>query len=319
MDSVAGLLDGPRAREAFVLRSSLDPPWSMRIEDEAPLTLITVVRGTAWVLPERGDVVELRRGDVAIVCGPEHYTVADDPGTSPQVVIHPGQRCTRPDGTELASMRDLGVRSWGNSMDGATVLLTGSYQLRSEVSRRLLAALPGLLLLTEESWRNPLTDYLAEEVVKDEPGQEAVLDRLLDLLLVGVLRAWFARPEAAAPGWYRAHSDPVVGPALRLLQNDSAHPWTVAELAAAGGSSRAGFARRFKELIGEPPMEFLTNWRLTLAADLLREPGATVGSVARQVGYASPFAFSTAFKRVRGVSPADHRGGPGLGLAGSGA
>jgi AraC-like DNA-binding protein len=306
MDSVAGLLDGPRARQAFVLRSSLDPPWSMRIQDEAPLTLVTVVRGVAWVLPDTGDVVRLRPGDVAVLRGPEHYTVADDPGTSPQVIIHPGQRCTAPDGTALASMRDLGVRNWGNTQDGETVLLTGTYQLHSEVSRRLLAALPALLVLTRESWRNPLTDYLAEEVVKDEPGQEAVLDRLLDLLLVGVLRAWFARPEAAAPGWYRAHSDPVVGPALRLLQNDSAHPWTVAELARAGGSSRAGFARRFKELIGEPPMEFLTNWRLTLAADLLREPGATVGSVARQVGYASPFAFSTAFKRVRGQSPLQH-------------
>jgi AraC-like DNA-binding protein len=311
MDSVAGLLDGPRARQAFVLRSSLDPPWSMRIQDEAPLTLVTVVRGVAWVLPDTGDVVRLRPGDVAVLRGPEHYTVADDPGTSPQVVIHPGQRCTAPDGSPLASMRDLGVRNWGNSQDGETVLLTGTYQMHTEVSRRLLAALPALLLLTCESWRNPLTDYLAEEVVKDEPGQEAVLDRLLDLLLVGVLRAWFARPEAAAPGWYRAHSDPVVGPALRLLQNDSAHPWTVAELARAGGSSRAGFARRFKELIGEPPMEFLTNWRLTLAADLLREPGATVGSVARQVGYASPFAFSTAFKRVRGQSPLQHRNAAG--------
>jgi AraC-like DNA-binding protein len=92
-----------------------------------------------------------------------------------------------------------------------------------------------------------------------------------------------------------------------LLQDDSAHPWTVAELARATGTSRAGFARRFKQLIGEPPMTFLTNWRLTLAADLLREPGATVGSVARQVGYATPFAFSTAFKRVRGVSPREHQ------------
>ena len=307
MDSVAGLLDGPRARQAFVLRSSLDPPWSMRIQDEAPLTLVTVVRGQAWVLPDTGDDVRLGPGDVAVLRGPEHYTVADDPGTSPQVVIHPGQRCTAPDGTALTSMRDLGVRTWGNRQDGETVLLTGTYQLRSEVSRRLLAALPTLLVLTRSSWKTPLTDFLAEEVVRDEPGQEAVLDRLLDLLLVAVLRAWFARPEAAAPGWYRAHSDPVVGPALRLLQEDVAHPWTVAELAQAASCSRAGFARRFKELIGEPPMEFLTHWRLTLAADLMLEPGATVGSVARQVGYASPFAFSAAFKRVRGQSPLAYR------------
>lgn len=307
MDSVAGLLDGPRAREAFLLRSIVSPPWAMRIQDEAPLTLVTVVRGTAWVLPEVGDDVLLRPGDVAVLRGPKPYTVADDPSTRPQVVIHPGQRCTTPDGEIPYQLMDLGIRTWGNQPDGATMLLTGTYQSDSEISRRLLAALPELIVLVADNLRNPLTSYLAEEVVRDEPGQEAVLDRLLDLLLVAVLRAWFARPDAATPGWYAAHSDPIVGPALRLLQNDSARPWTVASLAAATGSSRASFARRFKELIGEPPMTFLTNWRLTLAADLLREPDATVGSVARQVGYASPFAFSTAFKRVRGVSPASLR------------
>ena len=116
------------------------------------------------MLPDSGEFVRLRPGDVAVLRGPEHYTVADDPATSPQVVIHPGQRCTAPDGSPLASMRDLGVRNWGNSQDGETVLVTGTYQLHSEVSRRLLAALPTLLVLTRESWHNPLTDYLAEEV-----------------------------------------------------------------------------------------------------------------------------------------------------------
>ena len=134
-----------------------------------------------------------------------------------------------------------------------------------------------------------------------------MLDRLLDLLLIAVLRAWFARPEAQAPGWYRAHGDPVVGPALRLLHNSPAEPWTVAGLAKEIGVSRAALARRFNELVGEPPMAYLTSWRITVAADLLREPGATVGSVAPQVGYGSSFALSTAFKRVRGVSPQEHR------------
>ena len=148
---------------------------------------------------------------------------------------------------------------------------------------------------------------LADEIAKDEPGQEAVLDRLLDLLLIAVLRAWFARPDAGAPAWYRAYGDPVVGPALRMIHNNPSHPWTVAELATEAGSSRAAFARRFSELVGEPPMAFLTEWRLALAADLLLEPEATIGSVAQSVGYGSPFALSTAFKRVRGVSPQQHR------------
>jgi AraC-like DNA-binding protein len=307
MDSVAGLLDGPRAREAFLLRSVMDPPWSLRIQDEAPLTLVAMVRGQASIVPDAGDPVRLGPGDVAVLRGPEPYTVADDPATPPQAVIHPGQRCTTPEGEELAEMTDLGVRTWGNSPDGATMMLTGTYQMDGEVSGRLLRALPALLVVADDAWDSPLIPLLAAEIVKDEPGQEAVLDRLLDLLLIAVLRAWFARPEAEAPGWYRAHADPVVGPALRMLHHDPAHPWTVAALADATGVSRAALARRFNALVGEPPMTFLTGWRIALAADLLREPGATVGSVADRVGYGSPFALSTAFKRVRGMSPQQHR------------
>jgi AraC-like DNA-binding protein len=307
MDAVAGLLDGPRARGAFLLRSTMDPPWSLRIQDEAPLTLVAMVRGEAWIVPDEGDAVRLEQGDVAILRGPDPYLVADDPATPPQVIINPGQVCTTPDGQELEEMTWLGVRTWGNSPDGSTVMITGTYQMDGEISHRLLRALPTLIVLPEDQLDSPLIPLMADEIVKDDPGQEAVLDRLLDLLLIAVLRAWFARPEAEAPAWYRAYADPVVGPALRLLHNNPAHPWTVAMLADATGMSRAALARRFNELVGEPPMTFLTGWRITLAADLLREPGATVGSVAHQVGYGSSFALSTAFKRVRGVSPQQYR------------
>jgi AraC-like DNA-binding protein len=307
MDAVAGLLDGPRARGAFLLRSQLDPPWSMRIADEAPLCLIAVTRGQAWLIPEGDEALLLRSGDVAVIRGPAPYMVADDPATAPQVVILPGQRCETPDGQEVELMSFMGVRTWGNSPFGSTEMVTGTYDLESEVSRRLLGALPPLLVLPGDAWDSRLVGLLAEEIVKDDPGQEAVLDRLLDLLLIAVLRAWFARPDAEAPAWYRAYSDPVAGKALRLIHDDPAHPWTVAELAAEAGVSRAAFARRFTELVGEPPMKFLTDWRLSLAADLLLEPEATIGSVAYQVGYRSPFALSTAFKRVRGMSPQQYK------------
>ncbi|WP_433551974.1 AraC family transcriptional regulator [Micromonospora zamorensis] len=307
MDAVASLLNGPRAQGAFLLRSVLTPPWSMRIEDQAPLTLVAMVRGDAWVLADEGAAVHLGPGDLAIIRGPDPYTVADDPTTAPQVIIHPGQLCTTPDGQELPEMMELGVRTWGNSPDGPTMLLTGTYTMRGEVSQRLLSALPPLLVVPGHSWDSPLVPLLAAEIVKDDPGQEAVLDRLLDLLLIAALREWFARPAANAPGWYRAHSDPIVGRALQMLHNNPAQPWTVASLAARTGVSRAALARRFTALVGEPPMSYLTQWRLALAADLLREPGATVGAVARHVGYGSSFALSTAFKRIRGVSPREHR------------
>jgi AraC-like DNA-binding protein len=108
--------------------------------------------------------------------------------------------------------------------------------------------------------------------------------------------------------WYRAQSHPVVGRARRLLHNDPAQSWTVASLPARTGVSRAALARSFTELVGEPPMSDLTEWRLSLAADLLREPGTTtVSEVAHRVGYGSSFALSTAFKRIRGVSLREHR------------
>jgi AraC-like DNA-binding protein len=307
MDAVAGLLDGPRARGAFLLRSQLDPPWSMRIADEAPLCLVAITRGEAWLLPEEGEPLRLSPGDVAVIRGPDPYTLADDPGTAPQVVILAGGQCVTPGGEEVPLMSWMGVRTWGNSPVGSTVMLSGTYEMEGEVSRRLLGALPPLLVLPADAWQSPLVALLAEEIVKDDPGQEAVLDRLLDLLLIAALRAWFARPDAEAPAWYRAYGDPIVGRALRLIHNDPAHPWTVAELAAGAGVSRAALARRFTELVGEPPMKFLTEWRLSLAADLLLEPGATIGSVAYQVGYATPFALSSAFKRVRGISPQQYR------------
>jgi AraC-like DNA-binding protein len=307
MDAVAGLLDGPRARGAFLLRSQLDPPWSMRIADEAPLCLIAITRGEAWLIPDNDEALLLGPGDVAVIRGPDAYTLADDPATPPQVIVLPGQRCETPDGQQVQLMSFMGVRTWGNSPVGSTVMVNGTYELESEVSRRLLGALPPLLVLPSDAWETPLVGLLAEEIVKDDPGQEAVLDRLLDLLLIAVLRAWFARPGAEAPAWYRAYSDPVVGRTLRLIHNDPAHAWTVAELAAEAGVSRAAFARRFTELVGEPPMKFLTDWRLSLAADLLLEPEATIGSVAYQVGYATPFALSAAFKRVRGISPRQYK------------
>jgi AraC-like DNA-binding protein len=289
----------------------MDPPWSLRIQDEAPLTVIAIVRGQAWLIPDDGEPLCLRRGDVAIVRGPDPYTVADDPATPPQAIIHPGQRCTKPDGQELAEMQYIGVRTWGNSPTGSVVMVTGTYQTDGEVSRRLLDTLPPLTVLDAGSSSIPVVGLLGEEVAKDEPGQAAVLDRLLDLLLVAALRAAYARDGAAAPRWYRAYGDPVVGPVVRLMHDDPAHPWTVAELASAVGVSRAALARRFHELVGEPPMAFLTGWRMALAADLLLDPSATVGGVARQVGYGSPFTFSTAFKRTYGASPRAYRDGAG--------
>jgi AraC-like DNA-binding protein len=285
----------------------MEPPWCLRGIDGAPLSLYTLTSGEASVVQDGGSPVHVRPGDVVVMRGTKHYTIADDLSTPPQVIIHPGQRCATVDGRELIDERSLGVRTWGDR-GGSTQMLIGVYEKHGEVSNRLLSALPSLIVVPDRA-DDPLLRFLNEEIGKDSPGQEVVLDRLLDVILVDVLRTWFALPETNAPAWYTAAADPTVGEALQLLHNQPDVPWTVEGLAAEVGLSRAAFARRFAELVGEPPMSYLTAWRLTLAADLLREPDVTIETVARRVGYGSAFALSTAFKRERGISPREHRAG----------
>jgi len=155
-------------------------------------------------------------------------------------------------------------------------------------------------------------ELLGAELGHDRLGQALVLDRVLDLLLAGMVRDWLAEGSAETPGWYRAEADPVVGRALALMRSAPERPWTVSALATEAGTSRAVFARRFAEFVGVPPMAHLARWRLALGADLLRGSDTTLASVARRVGYGSAFAFSTAFKRRYGVSPSAYReAGPG--------
>ncbi|WP_028921461.1 AraC family transcriptional regulator [Pseudonocardia acaciae] len=301
MDVLADLLDGVRARGAVFGQAIMNPPWSVRFASGASLSLATMLRGHAWVVPAGGDPVPIRAGDIAIVSGP--YTLADDPATPPRYVVTDTDYCP---GTEEAWF-NLGGRTCGVGTNGSAVLLSGAYEGRGEISERLLGALPEVLVIPDQECHWPILEWVASELGEDRPGQRVVLDRILDLTLINALRAWFDRPGTPVPAWYTAMDDPVVGHALRLLHDDPAHPWTVATLAAKSGVSRAGLARRFTARVGQPPMAYLTAWRIAMAADLLRDTDATVGSIARKVGYANTFALSVAFKRLRGITPTEHR------------
>ncbi len=306
MDAYLGFLEGPRARGAFALRTIMQPPWCLRVEAESPLTLIAVVSGEVWIVPDQGEPHHLKAGDIGVTRAPDHYNVAHASDAAPDVIIHPGQDCRDLDGNSVLDAMTHGIRTWGNAPDGETVFLVGAYEALSDVSDRLLKALPPVIALSHETWQSPLVPILCDEVVKDEPGQAAVLDRLLDLLLVAVMKEWFAR-SSGDDLLSRSQGDPIVQRALRFLHGNPKRAWTVESLATETGASRASLARRFNTLVGEPPMTYLKNWRLALAADLLCDPGETVGTVAEKVGYTSPFAFSVAFKRARGMSPQEHR------------
>ncbi|MEV0619919.1 AraC family transcriptional regulator [Nonomuraea sp. NPDC050404] len=311
MDPFSILLEGAGARDTFVLRTVLNPPWSVQVRDRVPLNLVAVLHGTPWVVPGTGDAVRLDAGDVAMMRGPDAFTFADDPRTPVQVVVRPGPRRTTTAGADLPDVADLGAHTWINderARDDSSVLLIGKYAGPGEIATHLLRALPPLLVIPSAARTEPaLVSLLAKETGRDEPGQELVLERLLDLLLIGTLREWRTRPDADPPAWWRAGGDPVVGPALRLIHGDPGHPWTVDTLARRAGVSRATLTRRFARLVGTTPMAYLTGRRIDVAADLLATSDATIDAVARQVGYGSGFALSAAFKRARGMSPQRYR------------
>ena len=140
MDALTGLLDGPRANGAFLLRIVLDPPWSIRVEDGSPLCLVAMVSGEGWIVTSPGEATRLHPGDVAVIRGSEPYLVADDPATQPQVLVHPGQRCATPDGRDLHEQMALGVRTWGSDPNGSMTMLLGVYEQVGAVGQRLLTA-----------------------------------------------------------------------------------------------------------------------------------------------------------------------------------
>ncbi|WP_326568349.1 AraC family transcriptional regulator [Amycolatopsis rhabdoformis] len=300
MDVLTDLLHRARARTALVRQLIQRPPWSVAYEEAPALTVLTALGGPAWLRLGDGEPRRLDAGDIALVAAPA-YTIADDPGTPTQITIR-GNHKYLPGGEPVTEQWFLAPRTYGDGRPDATVVLRAAYELHGEVSDRLLALLPDLAVVPAGPRTNATLSLLAAEVSRDEPGQDAVLNRLLDLVLVQALRAWCAG-SPTPPAWYRALGDPAIGAALGLLHAEPARRWTVAGLAAEVGLSRAAFAARFTALVGEPPLTYLTGWRLTLAADLLRDNEKSVRQIANAVGYADAFAFSVAFKRGRGISP----------------
>jgi AraC-like DNA-binding protein len=141
------------------------------------------------------------------------------------------------------------------------------------------------------------------------PGSELMLGRLMELLFVEVLRRYATRLPASAKGWFAALNDPIVGRALQFVHGDPARRWTVDELAREAGSSRTVLAERFHAVLGQAPIEYITCWRMQLAAERIRNGGGGLAAIAADVGYDSEAAFNRAFKRVTGVTPGRWRDG----------
>jgi AraC-like DNA-binding protein len=290
MDLLYDHLVRARATGAVFARTVAEPPWGLRLAGSIQLAVHTVVRGRGYLwLNAPGSVVELSPGTIALVRGgPDHY-----------IGHEPGAECLEP---EEFRARHAGAGPGDHPR--ATVFLCGAYQFSGDVGSGLLDSLPPVMTLTP-AVDDPLRDVvtlLSRELVRAEPAQQIVLDRLLDLLLVLAIRSDF-RGSATAPRWYRASADPRLSAALQAMHANAARPWTVTELAAISGLSRAAFARAFRAALGQAPMQYLTEWRMTIARDHLRTDNLSLAQVAEAVGYGSPFAFAAAFRRHHGDPP----------------
>jgi AraC-like DNA-binding protein len=283
-----------RAAGAVFARTVAEPPWGLRLGGSIQLAVHTVVRGRGYLwLNTPGSVVELSPGTVALVRGgPDHY-----------IGHEPGANCLEPE-----EFRARHAHADPGDNPRATVFLCGAYQFSGDVGRGLLDALPPVMTLSA-AIDDPLRDVitlLSRELVRTEPAQQIVLDRLLDLLLVLAIRSDF-RHSATAPRWYRASADPRLSAALQAMHENAARPWTVPELAAVSGLSRAAFARAFHQALGQAPMQYLTEWRMTLARDHLRASDLSLAQIADATGYGSPFAFAAAFRRHHADPPGTWR------------
>jgi AraC-like DNA-binding protein len=197
--------------------------------------------------------------------------------------------------------------------DGArTLLLCGTYRLDRERPHPVLSRLPDVVHVPANPGRHRTLHttiaILGEELDGNRPGAAAVVPPLVDALLVLILRAWLEDNNCTTDSsWSRAMTDPAVARSLELIHDRPGAAWTVADLAGDVGLSRAAFARRFSEAVGEPPLTYLSRWRMTTAARMLRDHDQPLATVAKEIGYTSEFAFAKAFKRDFGIPPGTYR------------
>ena len=238
---------------------------------------------------------------------------------TPHHLAHVRGRPLRSDVTGTACRTRASESAWSSAIrraPAAAAFFCGAYQFDGDLCQGLLEALPDTLRVRPGagSTLRATMDLLAGEMLRDEPGQQTLLDRLLDVALVQILREHFATAQASAPGWFRASADPRIGPALQALHANPGHAWTVAELAEHALMSRSAFARQFTELLGVPPLALSqrladgarpgTSARHRCAAGLDRRvAGLRVGVLVRRRVQAPPRDRPGTLARVRPSAP----------------
>jgi len=294
-DPLAAIISLLRPRTVLSKVVSGAGRWSIRKARYADPAFCLLLQGSCFLVPDGVGPLELGEGDFVLLPETPGFTLASDLDLRPTPLAFDHSRETR----------------HGAEAGPATMRMLGGYFRFDRANAQLLVRLlpPVVHVRRDEVGATRLgrvVELIGEEASADGPGRDLILERLVEVLLVEALRF---RPASAAReerGLIAGLADPALARALREIHANVARSWTVAELARASHMSRAVFAERFARKVGMPPMQYLLEWRMAVAKDLLRRERPPLARVAERVGYQSASAFSTAFTRLTGCAPSDY-------------
>jgi AraC-like DNA-binding protein len=302
MDPLSDVLDLSRVSGALMASVRAGVPWGLDLPRIPGAAFHAITSGTAWL--RVGDIapLQLMPGDVVLLpAGAPHRLLSEPDGRCVPFDTSTKKRLMTPDG-------DLTLGASG----AVTTFVCAAFDYDLEVGEPLMGLLPAVIHVPADPVAGrdvaSIVELLAMEVGARQPGSRAAAARLFDTLLIAAIRRWLARHvDGEAPSWLRGLRDPTLARVLAVLHERPAEPWTVQSLAQEVNISRATLARRFAEVVGEPPLTYLARWRMHLAAQRLKYSTDTVEAIAREVGYTSEYAFSRAFARHRGQPPGRYR------------
>ena len=304
-DLASRLLDSVRVRSTIYCRSTMGAPWGFSVEGHGNPSFHFIMRGSCWLeVDGEDDPLALLDGDLIVLPKGQRHSLRDQPG-SPTEWLDDILAAMPPDADGRLRHGGEGTRS---------ELLCGGFLLEREADP-LLQALPTVIHVRRGTdgpapWVSATLELIGAVAGSNGAGAEAVLRRLADAMLAQALRLALAELEIHDPAKAAALRDPQIAKGVDLIHRDHVRAWTVDELARAVGYSRSAFASRFRQLVGESPISYLTRTRLAIAATQLQRTDATLGEIALRVGYSGESSFSRAFKRAFGVSPGAYREKP---------
>jgi AraC-like DNA-binding protein len=306
MDVLTDVLESIHARSLFLGRFELTAPWGLSFEGPG-LGFCLVTRGTGILEAEGAPgPITLAGGDFVLLQKKQKHSIRDSMDSPIRPACEVLQTCPNQQGCQPG-----GIFRYGGG-GAPTTLIGGRFEIEDGEHNPLLRSLPSFIHIQGDRgnpvpWLETTLQFVSSEMASGLPGASTVVSRLADVLLVQAVRSHLSQHGDGTGNWLRALVDPQIGQALSLMHAEPHAPWTVQLLAERVAMSRSSFSARFSDLVEEPPLTYLTRWRMSKASRLLHQSTASVGEVATRVGYDAEAAFSKAFKRWSGIAPGAYR------------